>query len=132
ALAKNRLIFLASQKNYNEENPTPESIYETGTIAMIRRMRKLSDGRVKILIQGVSKGKITNYAKNNPYFEVSVDKMEDSPVAAPEEEIAVLIRTTKESIERIIALNKPLSPDILLVLDDLTDCGRIADLIASN
>ncbi len=132
ALAKNRLIFLASQKNYSEENPTPESIYETGTIAMIRRMRKLSDGRVKILIQGVSKGKITGYSKSNPYFEVSVDKLEDSPAVTPDAEISALIRSTKESIEKIIALNKPLSPDILLVLDDLTDCGRIADLIASN
>ncbi len=51
ALAKNRLIFLASQKEITEENPTENSIYRTGTIAMIMRMRKLSDGRVKILIQ---------------------------------------------------------------------------------
>lgn len=132
ALAKNRLIFLASQKDFGEENPSPESIYETGTIAMIMRMRKLSDGRVKILIQGVSKGKITGYTKSNPYFEVSVDKVEDTQTSAPTAELEALIRTTKESIERIIALGKPLSPDILLVLDDITDCGRIADLIASN
>jgi len=132
ALAKNRLIFLSSQKDFGEENPTPESIYQTGTIAMIMRMRKLSDGRVKILIQGVSKGKITGYTKQAPYFEVSVDKVEDTAVSAPAAEVEALIRSTKESIERIIALGKPLSPDILLVLDDITDCGRIADLIASN
>src|ERR1700761_4811411 len=54
ALSKNRLIFLSSQKEVTEENPSENSIYRTGTIAMIMRMRKLSDGRVKILIQGVS------------------------------------------------------------------------------
>ena len=132
ALAKNRLIFLSSQKDFGEENPTPESIYEVGTVAMIMRMKRLSDGRVKVLIQGVSKAKITSYVKNNPYFEVAIDKIEDTAVTAPVAEIEALIRTTKDSIERIIALGKPLSPDILLVLDDITDCGRIADLIASN
>src|SRR5580658_4385781 len=58
SLAKNRLIFLASQKEITEDNPTENSIFRVGTIAMIMRMRKLSDGRVKILIQGVCKGQI--------------------------------------------------------------------------
>jgi ATP-dependent Lon protease len=132
ALAKNRLIFLASQKDFNEENPSAENIYATGTIAMIMRMRRLSDGRVKILIQGVSKGKITSFLKSNPHFEVGVEKLEDTAVTASTTEVEAMIRTTKESVEKIIALGKPLSPDILLVLDDIKDPGRIADLIASN
>src|ERR1700678_3114020 len=53
SLAKNRLIFLASQKEISEENPKENSIYRIGTVAMIMRMRKLPDGRVKILIQGI-------------------------------------------------------------------------------
>src|SRR3974390_1293965 len=69
SLAKNRFIFLASQKELTEENPTPDSIYEVGTIAMIMRIRKLSDGRVKILIQGVGKGRVLKYTKADPYFE---------------------------------------------------------------
>ena len=74
SLAKNRLIFLASQKDITEENPTEASIYKVGTIAMIMRMRKLSDGRVKILIQGVSKGRIKSFLRNEPSFEVKVEK----------------------------------------------------------
>ena len=72
SLAKNRLIFLASQKEIVEENPTENTIYKTGTIAMIMRMRKLSDGRVKILIQGVAKGRVKAYSKSEPHFEVEV------------------------------------------------------------
>ena len=132
ALAKNRLIFLASQKDISEENPTPDSIYTVGTIAMIMRMRKLSDGRVKILIQGVAKGRVKNYSKTSPSFEVAVEKIEEIPTQKTVLESEALIRTAKEHIERIIALGRPLSPDILLVLDDVTDPGRIADLIASN
>lgn len=132
ALAKNRLIFLASQKDISEENPSPENIYTTGTVAMIMRMRKLSDGRVKILIQGVAKGRVKNFTKTAPSFEVAVEKIEDVTSQTPVVETEALIRKAKEHIERIISLGRPLSPDILLVLDDVTDPGRIADLIASN
>ena len=132
ALAKNRLIFLASQKDIAEENPTPESIYKVGTVAKIMRMRKLSDGRVKILIQGEAKAQITSFTKTTGSYEVAIEKLEDTTSAHTPAEVEALVRTAKESIEKIIALGKALSPDILLVLDDVNDPGRIADLIASN
>ncbi len=132
ALSKNRLIFLASQKEIAEENPAPETIYQTGTIARIMRMRKLSDGRVKILIQGEAKGRIKSFTKTSPSFEVAVEKIEETPFAAPQVEVEAMIRTAKEHIEKIIALGRVLSPDILLVLDDVQDPGKMADLIASN
>ncbi len=132
ALAKNRLLFLASQKEITEENPTPETIYQVGTIAKIMRMRKLSDGRVKILIQGECKGRIKSFSKTSPSFEVSVERIEEQVNATPGVEFEALIRTAKEHIEKIIALGRVLSPDILLVLDDVTDPGKLADLIASN
>lgn len=132
ALSKNRLIFLASQKDITEENPTPESIYTTGTVAKIMRMRKLSDGRVKILIQGEAKGRIKSFTKTSGSFEVSVEKIEDVLNPADQTEVQTLVKTAKECIEKTIALGKALSPDILLVLDDVSDPGRIADLIASN
>lgn len=133
ALSKERLIFLASQKEITEENPSAESIYRTGTVAMIMRMRKLSDGRVKILIQGVSKGTITDFKQTEPHFEVKVTKIDEiSTATTPQVEFEAMIRNAKEQLEKIIALGKMLSPDILLVLDDVTEPGRLADLIASN
>ncbi len=132
ALAKNRLIFLASQKEITEENPTEETIYQIGTIARIMRMRKLADGRVKILIQGESKGRIKKYAKSSPNFEVSVERLAESEVAGTPVEYEAMIRNAREQLEKIIALGRMLSPDILLILDDVTDPGRLADLIASN
>src|SRR5262249_39307745 len=83
SLSKNRLIFLASQKEIKEENPTENTIYRVGTIAMIMRMRKLSDGRVKILIQGVSKGRIKKFNRAEPSFDVSVEKIEETPLTGP-------------------------------------------------
>ncbi|RYZ60794.1 MAG: endopeptidase La, partial [Proteobacteria bacterium] len=132
ALAKNRLIFLASQKEITEENPTEDTIYQIGTIARIMRMRKLADGRVKILIQGEAKGRIKKYAKSSPNFEVSVEKIADSEVGGTPVEYEAMVRNAREQLEKIIALGRMLSPDILLILDDVTDPGRLADLIASN
>jgi ATP-dependent Lon protease len=134
ALGKNRLIFLASQKEFNEEAPSEDSIYTTGTVAMIMRMRKLADGRVKILIQGVAKANITKFSQTAPFFKVAVQKIEDvyTPSEAQKAEVDALIKTSKELLEKTIALGKMLSPDILLVLDDIQEPGRIADLIASN
>ncbi|HWU44401.1 MAG TPA: endopeptidase La, partial [Bdellovibrio sp.] len=77
-------------------------------------------------------GRIKNYTKTSPSFEVAVEKIEDVPTQRTVIENETLIKTAKEHIERIIALGRPLSPDILLVLDDVSDPGRIADLIASN
>ncbi len=132
SLSKNRLIFLAAQKEFNEDNPSPDSIYQVGTIAMIMRMRKLADGRMKILIQGVGKGEIRSYAKSEPCFEVVVEKIPEAGISSTPIEYEAMIRNSKEQIEKIIALGKVLSPDILLVLDDVSDPGRLADLIASN
>ncbi|MCC6276910.1 MAG: endopeptidase La [Oligoflexia bacterium] len=132
ALSKNRLIFLSSQKEITEENPTPESIYEVGTIAMIMRMRKLADGRVKILIQGMAKGRIESFSQTAPNFVVKVKKIDDVPVSGNTIEVEAMIRNVKEHLEKIISLGKMLSPDILMVLDDVSDPGRLADLVASN
>lgn len=132
SLSKNRLIFLASQKDLAEENPTPESIYEIGTVAMIMRMRKLSDGRVKVLIQGVCKARITEFQKSAPFFETKVEKIPEQGHTTSPAEVEAMIRTAKEYLEKIIALGRMLSPDILLVLDDVSDPGRLSDLIASN
>lgn len=132
ALTQNRMIFLASQKDVLEENPSSKSIYSVGTVAMIMRMRKLVDGRVKILIQGVAKGKIKKFEQSEPFFKVAVEKIDDQGKSVSAIECEAMIRNAKEQIEKIIALGKVLSPDILLVLDDVSEPGRLADLIASN
>ncbi len=126
-----RLILLASQKDISDEHPTPEGIYRTGTVAMIMRMRKLPDGRIKVLVQGLCKANIKEFSQNQPFFEAKIEKIEDDTSnlgSAPE----ALMRTVREQLEKVIALGKVLSPDIIMVLDDITDAGRLADLVASN
>ena len=134
ALAKNdRLIFLSSQKNTADEFPQPEGIYNVGTIAMIMRMRKLPDGRIKILAQGLTKATIKTFTQTEPFYRVNIEKLEEKILDAKDTvEAEALIRTVRENLEKVISLGKVLSPDIMMVLDDVNDPGRMADLVASN
>jgi ATP-dependent Lon protease len=126
-----RLILLASQKDISDEHPAPEGIYKTGTVSMIMRMRKLPDGRIKILTQGLCKANISEFTQTNPFYECKIDRIaEIAGNQHPEAE--ALMRTVREQLERVIALGKVLTPDILMVLDDIHDPGRLADLVASN
>lgn len=126
-----RLILLASQKDISDEHPTPEGIYQTGTVAMIMRMRKLPDGRIKILTQGLCKAKINEFKSRDPFYEVAIERINE-PLSPRQSEAEALMRTVREQLERVISLGKSLAPDILMVLDDITDPGRMADLVASN
>src|ERR1700751_2887428 len=79
ALARSgNLILLASQKDISDEHPPPEGIYRTGTVAMIMRMRKLPDGRIKILTQGLCKARIKDFTQTQPFFEVKIEKLNET------------------------------------------------------
>lgn len=129
-----RLILLASQKDISDEHPSPDGIYKTGTVAMIMRMRKLPDGRIKILTQGLCKAHIREFTQTSPFYEAKISRISEHNEAGPQKnpEIEALMRTVREQLEKVISLGKVLSPDILMVLDDITDPGRLADLVASN
>lgn len=132
ALAKDRLIFLAAQREIADENPAPESIYPIGTIAMIMRMRKLPDGRVKILVQGLMKGTAVDFVQEKPFFVAKVKQIKEKSASREQVEVEAVMRTVKEQLEKVISMGRVLSPDILMVVDDITDAGRLADLVASN
>jgi ATP-dependent Lon protease len=131
ALARDRLIFLVAQKNSGEENPNPADIHRVGTIASIMRMLKLADGRVKILVQGLSKGEVDSFLRERPFFEVKIRKVIEPTLAEVPIEVEALMRTAKEKIEQILNL-KNLPPEIVMVTDNISDPGVLADLVASN
>jgi len=133
ALTKDRLIVLASQKEIGDDNPGPEAIYTIGTVAMIMRMRKLPDGRIKILAQGIAKVKVKNFTQTAPYFQVNLERI---PEATFDESRRVeadeVMAGVKDQLIKVINLGKTLSPDILTVVDQISDPGRLADLVTSN
>ncbi len=132
ALAKDRLIFLATQKFSTEEDPAPEGIYSVGTIAMVVKMLKLPDGRVKILVQGLAKALIKEFLDSPEYFQVSIEKLPEPASVSVTIEIEALMRSVKENSEKILQLRGIISPDAVAILDSIEEPGRLADLVASN
>ncbi len=132
SLSTNRLILLVTQKDLNIENPTPDDLYRVGTVGLIMRMLKLPDGRVKILVQGVTKARVLDISVKENYFQAHIEKLEDLKPAEITLEIEALMRTVKEQLDRAVSLGKTILPDIMVVIENLDDPGRLADLIASN
>jgi len=131
ALARDRHIFLVVQKDATEDDPEAEDLYRVGTVATILRMLKLDDGRVKILVQGLTKGAVEHVLREKPYFEVRIEKVVEQQVIELSIEVEALMRSVKEKIEQILNL-KNLPPEIVMVTDNVVDPGVLADLVASN
>ena len=131
ALARDRHIFLVVQKDPTEDDPDGDDLYRVGTVATILRMLKLDDGRVKILVQGLTKGALEQFVREKPYFEARVEKVVEQQVIELSIEVEALMRSVKEKIEQILNL-KNLPPEIVMVTDNVVDPGVLADLVASN
>ncbi|GFO69393.1 Lon protease [Geomonas limicola] len=132
ALSKDRMIFLATQKEVSDEDPNPEGIYEVGTVAMIMRMLKLPDGRVKILVQGLTKARVAEYLAEKPFYSVRIERVVEPVVQENTLEAEALIRTVKEELGKIVALGKAVSPEVMVIVENMQEPGSLADLVASN
>ncbi len=131
ALGKDRLILLVTQKDPNNDSPKPDEIYSVGTVAMIMKKFKLPDGRVKILIQGLVKATIKEYLEEKNFFQVTIKQIVD-PTLEISSEVEALMRTAKEQCEKILSLKGLVSTEVIEILDNVNEPGRLADLIASN
>lgn len=132
ALNSNRMIMLLTQKDLNIENPGPDDLFTVGTVGIIMRMLKLPDGRVKILVQGLTKARVLNFTQTEPMFMAAIERIPDQKIEEISIEIEALIRTVKEQLDKAVSLGKAILPDIMVVVENLSDPGRLADLVASN
>ncbi len=131
ALESNRMIFLTSQKDINIENPSPSDLYSVGTVGVIMRMLKLPDGRIKILVQGVSRARTVKFLQKEPFYQVEIKTFPDVPLIV-DLETEALMRNVKEQIERLVSFGKVILPDIMVVIENVDDPGKLADLAIAN
>jgi len=132
AVEKDSIMMLSTQKDPGIENPTPDDIYSVGTVGRILRMLKLPDGRVKALVQGVAKAKITKYVRKRPLYKVDVEIIAEEPTPSISVETEALMRNVREQSEKILALRGELTNEIGTILESIEDPGKLADLVASN
>ena len=132
ALKENRMIVLVSQKDVNVEDPGQQDLYEVGTVAIIMRMLKLPDGRIRILIQGLSRTRVDRVDSSGDFVNVNITPITEPLAPDNSLEVEALVRNVRSSMDRAAGLGKNISPEVLAIIANLDDAGRLADLSASN
>jgi ATP-dependent Lon protease len=132
ALGENRMILLASQRDVDKEDPAAEDLYKVGTVAVIMRMLKLPDGRIRILVQGLVRAKVETVEDKGEFLRARLKVMTEVPVHERSLEVEALIRNVRGSMEKAANLGKNISPEVMAIIGNLDDPGRLADLSASN
>ena len=123
-------ILLVTQKEATKDEPGKDDIYQVGTISSILQLLKLPDGTIKVLVEGVQRGKVTDFVNEEPFFTVNVESMEAEDPAKLE--LEVLIRSLISQFEQYIKLNKKVPPEILASLSGIDNPVRLVDTIAAH
>ncbi|MDF2529841.1 MAG: ATP-dependent proteinase [Gammaproteobacteria bacterium] len=130
AMAEDQRIFLVSQQNPTEENPTEKDLYQVGTIATILQLLRLPDGTLKVLVEGIQRAKISQFIKNDHYIcaELAVIKT----LETNEQNIEALLRSLVSQFDHYIKLNKKIPPEVMSSLVGIDDPVRLVDTIAAH
>ncbi len=123
-------ILLATQKNASDDDPAVSAIYEVGTLASVLQLLKLPDGTVKVLVEGAERAKILKYSDRADYYEANAAALED--VAGERVEAEALARSVVNEFEGYVKLNKKVSPEVVGVVQQIEDYGKLADTVASH
>jgi ATP-dependent Lon protease len=123
-------ILLATQKNASDDDPTTSAIYEVGTLASVLQLLKLPDGTVKVLVEGAERAKILKYSDRTEYYEANATVLED--VAGDRVEAEALARSVVNEFEGYVKLNKKVSPEVVGVVQQIEDYGKLGDTVASH
>jgi ATP-dependent Lon protease len=132
ALSENRMILLVAQRDKDQEDPQGSDLFEIGTVAVIMRMLKLPDERIRVLVQGVCRARIREITAARPHMTARIEKLVDQPYDGASIEKEALVRAMKRGLERASSLGKNVPSEVMVIAGNLEDPGRLADLVASN
>jgi ATP-dependent Lon protease len=130
AMARDKEIFLVAQKNARTNEPTPEDIYEVGTIGTIVQLLRLADGTVKVLVEGRRRAKVKRYAATRGFFLVDVQPLAELEGDAVE--IEALMRSVQATFEVYVKLNKKIQPELIMSVQNIEEASKLSDTIAAN
>jgi ATP-dependent Lon protease len=123
-------ILLVTQKDRDQDDPTPGDIFEVGVLATVLQLLKLPDGTVKVLVEGKSRAAVLRFTDHDTYYEADIAAIEDQGGEAHEAE--ALSRAVIEQFDNYVKLNKKIPPEALAAIPQITDPGRLADTIAAH
>ncbi|MGA4719215.1 endopeptidase La [Fictibacillus nanhaiensis] len=125
-----QMIFLSTQKEVSIEDPAQEEIYHIGTLSKVNQMLKLPNGTIRVLVEGIKRGEITSFTDEKTHVEVEVELTDD--IEVKEAETEALMRAVLAQFEQYINISKKVTPETLASVQDITEPGRLADVISSH
>ncbi len=132
AMMKDKLLLLVTQKDATQDEPKADELFSVGMVCMVMRTLKLPDGRLKVLVQAVSKAKVEEVIQEEPHLVARITVVKDREVGQITVEIEALMRTARENTEKILSLKGITSSDLMVILNNIEEPGRLADLVVSN
>ena len=130
ALASDKKIFLATQHDASVDEPRPDEIYSVGTVANIVQSLKLPDGNIKVLVEGVERGKIISVSEDEGYFRAVV-KTFNFKVEAGAQLEALVARVTG-LFEQYVKLSQNLNYETMIAAIRVDEPGKLADTVGAN
>lgn len=131
AMLNNQEIFLTTQKDAKVEEPGEEDIFTVGTICVIKQLLKMPGETIRVLVEGIDRGKIVSYKENDKFFVVEIDRYEDEIYDSSSNELEAHIRKLKEEFTEYADISGTASNELFITLDEVDNPGRLADIIAS-
>lgn len=130
AMLNNQEVFLVSQKQAKIEEPEEKDIYSIGTVCNIKQILKLPGDTIRVLVEGVKRGKILKYKDSEPFIRAEVEIIEDE-ICKEDKKCKALLRTIDKSFEEYIKLSVNNFPDALFSLEETEEPGRYCDIVSS-
>src|SRR5690349_725623 len=124
------LVMLATQKNASDDDPAPDAIYETGTLASVLQLLELAGGTVKVLVEGLGRARVQKYTPRTDFYEATAIALADTDATSVEAE--ALSRSVVSDFESYVKLNKKISAEVVGVVQAITDFAKLADTVASH
>ncbi|AFQ46045.1 endopeptidase La [Desulfosporosinus meridiei] len=131
AMLDDRIILLTSQKETEIDSPNPDDLYEMGTIAEIKQLLKLPGGTMRVLVEGISRGRIIEYLEEEEYFRVSVEELAEAKRSMTPE-LETLVRGMTHQFEEYAKLGKRVPLETIGTVLAVEEPGRLADIVASH
>jgi ATP-dependent Lon protease len=132
ALSSHRMVLLLTQKDMEIEDPKREDAFDMGTVALIIRMLKLPDGRVRALVQGLVRARVETFEDDGRVIQSEITVIHEREITEKTIEMEALMRNIRSGLERASSLGKNIPPEVLIIAANMEDPGRLADLTAAN
>ena len=133
AMVEEQEIFLVAQKSIETENPGQDDVYETGTVASVKQLIKLSKKVVKVLVEGKNRAVLKKIEETDPYLRAEVEVLEEQEITIPDDLNAeAMMRGLKEIITEYAAKNGKISKESVAEILDITDLKRLVNEVAAN